>query len=61
MKDILKKIREALKKGGVNESKINLTKETMISREYFNNEVLSRYPNLEFIEVKRLGSLERNK
>ena len=51
MKDILKEIKDATESGSVMEKGGYFRKETMVSGVYFINEVLNRYPNLEFIRI----------
>lgn len=51
MKDIVKEIVDAEASGELKNKEAYFRKETMIAREYFNNEILMRYPNLEFIRI----------
>lgn len=51
MRDIVEEIKDVETKGNLGNRGLYFRKETMISREYFNNEVIKRYPNLEFIRI----------
>lgn len=51
MKDIVKEIREAEVNGGWNGREKYFRKESMIARDYFINELLEKYSNLEFIRI----------
>lgn len=51
MKDVAKELREELLSGDVSKKSDYFRKETVVSKEYFVNQVIWRYPNMQFVKI----------